>query len=188
MDYKSFIIEYKLKNGKNPNQLEIEKLYEEYIKTNTIKKSLSLNDYIQNCDLINIKKLIEINTPYTTDTIHLAIKTNNYEIFKCVYNYVKKISTNDYDFAKTITNINPEIMKIIDDYMLSLFSNISITPKKYILNNKLINSINGKTASRGGLNIKDLKNEAYLIFHDEKIFSMKRDELISYIKTQSKLI
>lgn len=182
MDYKSFVLDYKQKNGKNPNQLLIEKLYEEYIKTNTLSKSLSLNDYIQSGDIINIKKLISTNAPFTIDTMHLAIRTNNYEIFKCVFDYIKKISTNDYDYAKTISNINVDILKIIDEYMLSLFSNISIAPKKFILNNKLLNSINGKTASKGGLNIKDLKNEAYLLFNDKQIFSMKRDELISYIR------
>lgn len=180
MDYKSFVLDYKKKYGKTPNQLKIEKLYEEYMTLNinnikNVSQSLTFNDYIKNNDLQNVVKCINEKKPYTENTIYLSIKTNNFEIFNIVYNYVNKITKSDYEFAKNLPNINKDIMKLIND--------------KYhqSIDKKLLNAINGKTKSTGGLNFSELKNEAIRMFggnpETKKIISkMNRSELIIFIK------
>jgi hypothetical protein len=202
LTYKEFVLYHKKLNGYTPNQLEIEKLYENYnsklksksdsdLNLNSVNKeetsSISkntLNNLIQNNNIDDVKKAIELKIPFTENTIYFAIKTNNFELFKCVYEYVKIISENDLKMIKLCKN--EQIIEFISKQSSkeSESKDIENSKLKDIIGKELLNAINGLTKSKGGLNLPEFIKEIVKLFPEERhiINKMNRNLLEKYCK------
>lgn len=210
MEYKEFVLNYKKINKQTPNQLEIEKLFKEYQLENNdngielkcvdwqSQSTNSLNSAIQSCDLDNVKYAISQNMSHTDNSIYFAIKTNNFELFKCVHNYVNKLTESDYNLAKICKN--NDIIEYIDKlihipHSHSLFqspfeckqNDVPVVDIKSntIIPQILINAVNGKTKSNGGLNLNDFQMEINKLYPNLiKNSKMSRKDLEKFCKQQ----
>ena len=122
MDYKTFVLNHKKQTGQTPNQLEVEQLYQTYIESAPKSKAQIisspvignvLNQAIKDLNIELVKSLISNKSLYTDNSMYFAIKTNNFELFKCVYDYVGKLAPSDLIVIKSCGNA--DIIKHVNE-------------------------------------------------------------------------